>query len=112
LGRKTYQRLDELAPLINAFGDEHGYRRLFGGDGAAVDRRPQHITEPDPDRIRRILEPLGLWDQVLTVDPKKLSDLIESRRLPPAVEDALLASRQEVRTQHALYLREATPSRR
>jgi len=112
LGRKTYQRLDELAPLINAFGDEHGYRRLFGADGAAVDRRPQHITEPDPDRIRLILEPLGLWDQVLAVDPKKLSDLIESRKLPPDVEDGLLASRQEVRTQHALYLRELTPSRR
>ena len=105
-GREVYQRLDELAPLINAFCEEHGYRRLYGSDGAAVDRRPQHITEPDPVRIRSILEPLGLWEQVLVIDPRRLSDLIESRQLPPDVEDALLASREEVRTQHALYLKQ------
>ncbi|HJP65899.1 MAG TPA: hypothetical protein VKA30_06310, partial [Actinomycetota bacterium] len=84
----------------------HGYRRLFGSDGAAVDRRPQHVTAPVDERVRAILEPLGLWDRVISVDPRKLSDLIESRRLPPDVEDALLASREEVRTQYALYLKE------
>ena len=111
-GRTVYQRIDELASLINAFCEEHGYRRLFGSDGSAVDRRPQHITTPDVERVRAILEPLGLWEQVLTVDPRKLSDLIESRRLPPDVEDALLASREEVRTQHALYLKDPQHSRR
>ena len=67
---------------------------------------PQHVTAPDADRVRRILEPLGLWDRVLAVDPKRLSELVESRALPPDVEDALLASREDVRTQHALYLKE------
>ena len=105
-GREVYRQLDELGALINAFCEEHGYRRLFASDGSAVDRRPQHLTAPDPDRVRAILEPLGLWDRVLAVDPAKLSDLIESRCLPPEVEDALLASREEVRTRHALYLRE------
>ena len=103
---ETYRRLEDLKALINAFCEEHGYRRLFGSDGAAIDRRPQHVTAPDADAIRRILEPLGLWERVMTVDPKKLSDLIERRTLPPHVEDALLASREEVRTQHALYLKE------
>jgi len=46
------------------------------------------------------------------VDPRKLSDLIESRTLPPDVEDALMASREEVRTNHALYLKEPARSRR
>jgi RecB family exonuclease len=105
-GRDVYRRLDELAALINAFCDEHGYRRLFGSDGAAIDRRPQHVTTPDEGRVRRILEPLGLWDRVLSVDTRKLNDLIESRTLAPEVEDAILASREEVRTQHGLYLKE------
>jgi len=105
-GRQVYRRIDELAALINAFCDEHAYGRLFGSDGAAVDRRPQHVTAPDEDRLRAILEPLGLWERVRSVDPKKISDLIESRSLPPDVEDAILASREEVRTQHALYLKE------
>jgi len=111
-GRLVYQRIDELAGLINAFCDEHGYRRLFGSDGAAIDRRPQHVTAPVDEKVRAILEPLGLWDRVRSVDPRKLSELIESRALPPDVEDALMASREEVRTQHALFLKEAAKSRR
>jgi putative RecB family exonuclease len=111
-GREVYRRIDELAGLINAFADEHGYRRLFGSDGAAIDRRAQHVTAPIEDKVREILEPLGLWEQVLSVDPAKLNALIESRTLSPDVEDALLASREEVRTQHALYLREAERARR
>ncbi len=105
-GREVYRRLDELSALIHAFCEEHGYRRLFGTDGSAVDRRPQHVTAHDPVRLRQILEPLGLWEKVLSVDPGKLGDLIESRALPPEVEDAILSSREEVRTQFALHLRE------
>jgi RecB family exonuclease len=111
-GRDVYRRLDELAPLINAFADEHGYRRLFGTDGAAIDRRPQHVTAPVEDQVRAILEPLGLWEDVLSIDPSKLNALIESRTLSPEVEDRLLASREEVRTQYALYLRERERARR
>jgi putative RecB family exonuclease len=111
-GRETYRRLDELAGDINAFCDEHGYRRLFGTDGTAIDRRPQHVTAVDDDRLRAILEPLGLWERVLTVDTRKVSELIESRMLPPDVEDAILSSRREVRTQQALYLKEPERVRR
>ena len=111
-GRQTYRRIDELAALINAFCDEHGYRRLFGTDGAAVDRRPQHVTAPVHEQVREVLEPLDLWESVLSVDPAKLNALIESRTLAPEVEDRLLASREEVRTQHALYLKEAERARR
>jgi putative RecB family exonuclease len=106
-GRQTYQRIDELAGLINAFCEEYNYRRLFSSDGSAIDRRPQHVTAPDERRLREILEPLGLWERVLSVDPQKVSSLVESRTLPPDVEDAVLASREEVRTQHALYLKDA-----
>ncbi len=110
-GRQVYRRIDELQALINAFCEEHDYRRLYGSDGAAVDRRPQHVTTPDETRLRAILEPLGLWETVLSVDTKKLNELIEGRRLPPDVEDAILSSREEVRTQFALYLKEAARAR-
>jgi putative RecB family exonuclease len=110
-GREVYRRIDELVALINAFCEEHGYRRLYGSDGAAVDRRPQHVTQPDEEALRRVLEPLGLWERVLSVDTKKLNDLVESRRLAPEVEDAILASREEVRTQHALYQKETARTR-
>jgi putative RecB family exonuclease len=109
---ERYRKLEELKGLINAFCQEHGYKRLFGTDGTAIDRRAQHVTAPDDDRIRKILEPMGLWDRVISVDPKKLTDLIEGRTLPPDVEDAILSSREDVRTQYALYLKEPARSRR
>jgi putative RecB family exonuclease len=109
---ERYRRLEELKGLINAFCEEHGYRRLYGSDGAAVDRRPQHITAADPLRVRQILEPLGLWERVVSVDSKKLSELVEGRILPPDVENDLLASREEVRTQYALYLKDPARARR
>lgn len=111
-GRRVYRRLDELNALINAFCEEHDYRRLFGSDGAAVDRKPQHVTAPDVEKLRALLEPMGLWDAVVSVDSKKLNDLIESRKLPPDVEDAILSSREEVRTQYALWLKEVYKSKR
>jgi putative RecB family exonuclease len=111
-GREIYRRLDELAGVIEAFCEEHGYRRLFGTDGAAIDRRLQHVTAPDEARLRQLLEPLGMWERVLSVDAAKLQALIESRTLSPDVEDAILASREEVRTQHALYLKEPERARR
>jgi len=110
-GRSVNRRLDELNALINAYCEEHDYGRLFASDGSAVARRPQHVTQPDEKRLHAILEPLGLWEQVLSVDTQKLNALIESRSLPPDVEDAVLASREEIRTQYALYLREQAHAR-
>jgi RecB family exonuclease len=111
-GRRVYKRLDELAALLNAFCEEHGYRRLYTSDGSAIERRTQHVTAPDEVRLREILEPRGLWDRVLSVDPQKVSGLVEGRTLPPDVEDAVLSSREEVRTQYALWLREPQKARR
>jgi hypothetical protein len=78
---ETYRRLEDLKSLINAFCEEHGYRRLFGTDGSAIDRRPQHVTAPDVERIRTILEPLGVGSvnaALISGDLGKL-DLIRSQ---------------------------------
>ncbi|HEX2029997.1 MAG TPA: PD-(D/E)XK nuclease family protein [Actinomycetota bacterium] len=104
--RARWRRLEELAATIKAYAEEHGLGRLYGSDGAI--KVVQRVdTAPDPAAVRRHLEPLGLYESVLAVDPRKLHDLIESRTLPPHVEDALLASREEVRTTKALYLTDA-----
>lgn len=109
--RQRWRRLEELGAIVRAYAEEHGVTRLYGSDGAIqIVRRVE--TAPNPDLVREHLEPLGLYESVLTVDPRRLQELIESRSLPPAVEDALLASRDEVRTTKALYLREGDRTRR
>jgi RecB family exonuclease len=109
--RQRWRQLEELGATIRAYAEEHGLGRLYGSDGAI------HIvkridTAPDPVQVRAALEPLGLYESVLAVDPRRLQDLVDSRTLPPAVEEALLASREEVRTTKALYLRDIDRSRR
>ncbi|MGH2685847.1 MAG: RecB family exonuclease, partial [Actinomycetota bacterium] len=103
--RDRWKRLEELGATVRAFAEEHGLQRLFGTDGAIsiVDRVE---SAPDPLAVRAALEPLGLYESVLGIDPKRLAALIESRTLPPDVEDSLLASREEVRVTRALYLRD------
>ncbi len=113
--RERSDRMNELASTIRAYAEEHGIRRLLGTDGAVqiVDRVE---SAPDPDAVRRALEPLGLYESVLRVDPRALDELIRAGTLPPGVEDALLASGEPVRTTAALSLREgrraASPARR
>lgn len=109
--RQRWRRMEELGAVIRAFADEHGLKRLYGADGAVkiVDRVE---TAPSPEAVRRLLEPLGLYESVLAVDPQRLHALIESRTLPPEVEDGLLSSREEVRTSKALYLQDPDRARR
>ena len=110
--RVRYRRLEELAATIHAYCEEHEYGRLYGSEGAAVARVPRHDADYDVEAVKEALEPLGLYEEVLTVDRARLAALIEGRTLPPDVEDALLAAKDEVRTTYALYLRDTAKSRR
>lgn len=109
--RERWRRLEELGATIRAYAQEHGLSRLYGSDGAvSLVRRVDQAARPEV--VRRHLEPLGLWERVLTVDPGALHELIERGELPPEVEDDLLASREVVRTSTALYLRDVDRARR
>jgi RecB family exonuclease len=109
--RERWRRLEELGAIIRAYGEEHGLQRLYGTEGAiALVRRVEQTM--DPATVRRVLEPLGRYEDVLAVDPQALHELIEKRVLPPDAEDELLASREAVRVSTALYLRDLDRSRR
>ena len=109
--RERWRRLEELGATIRAYAEEHGLKRLYGTEGAvSLVRRVEQAI--DPERVRELLEPLGRYEEVLTVDPRALGEMIERRELPPDVEDALLTSREAVRVTTALHLRELDRSRR
>jgi putative RecB family exonuclease len=107
--RERWRRLEELGALIRAYAEEHELTRVYGSDGA-IQLVRRVAAAPDPEEVRRILEPLGLYGSVLSVDPRRLDDLISGRTLPPSVEDALLASGD--RTTTDLYFRDRERSRR
>jgi RecB family exonuclease len=109
--RDRWRRMEELARTIKAYAEEHGFKRLFGSDGA-IQLVERLETAPAPEAVRSLLEPLGLYESVLAIDPNRLHDLIQARTLPPSVEEELLCSREDVRRTTALYLREPARTRR
>ena len=116
LGRPVHEITDRSVALADAFGA--GGRDLE--DEAAAHAEPEakiacaeaflRARMPPPDPEVELVHAVVI--DMLSVDPGKLNALIESRSLSPDVEEQLLASREEVRTQHALYLREAEGARR
>lgn len=104
--QQTQQRLDELGAQISAFARQNDYGRLFAADGAAIERHPVRVSDPDEEQLRGILEPLGLWDKAVALDAGRLSALVESRTLPPAVEDAVLSASGASREEDELRLKE------
>jgi putative RecB family exonuclease len=95
-------RLDELSATIHSYCEETGLERLFGDD-AAVTRHARTENVYDEGAVRRILQPLGLLDDVSRVEYAAVDRLLE--RLPSEAAGELEAARRE-QTIHALRLRD------
>ena len=80
------KRMSEIKILINRYYDEHGLERVFAEAGA-ITRSTKKTFIYDGKALKEILEPLGKWREVLTVDPTKLKKVIES--LPPDIRRKL-----------------------
>ncbi|MDP1629093.1 MAG: PD-(D/E)XK nuclease family protein, partial [bacterium] len=75
-------RLAELKEMINDYCDKNGLERVFADDGSYITRSLQQRFSYDAARLKEILTPLGLWDEILTVDAPKLTRLIKTLPWP------------------------------
>lgn len=73
--KKEKDKIDELQQLINQYCDENGVERVFS-DRGYVTRLPQTRTSYDENKVRQILEPLGKWKEVLSLDSNKLKKAV------------------------------------
>jgi len=78
-GRQTQdtQRMAELKNAINQYCDANKIERVFGDEGY-ITRLPQQRFSYDLVRLKAILEPLGKWRTILTIDKTKLKKVIDS----------------------------------
>ena len=68
------KELKQLAGEIQQYLNESGLERLFG-DTAIITRKIQERTSLDMEKLRAVLEPEGLWQEVLIPDQKRLKEL-------------------------------------
>lgn len=84
------KRLTELREKIFAYCDKEGVERIFSDQGF-ITRLAQERYKYNPDKLRRILEPLGKWNDVLAIDSSKLKKVALS--LPTEVRREISKAR-------------------
>ncbi len=73
--KKNSRRIAELQKIINDYCNLNGLERVFG-DGIYITRVLQQRYSYDLDKVRSVLEPLGKWSEVISVDSVKLKKVI------------------------------------
>ena len=74
---ESNKRINELKKEINIYCDKNELDRIFGDEGY-ITRLSQQRFNYDSDKLKEILEPLGKWNEILTVDKVKFKKVIDS----------------------------------
>jgi len=74
---KNNKRLSELKEIIEKYLNKEKIERVFGKVGY-ITRLFQTRYKYEMDKIKEILEPLGKWQDVLTIDIEKLKKIIKT----------------------------------
>ncbi len=68
------KKIKKLREEINRYCDQKGIERIFGDEGY-LKREYQTRTSFDFSKVKELLEPLGLWNQVLEPSSRKLKEI-------------------------------------
>ena len=74
---ESNKRINELKEEINIYCDKNELDRIFGDEGY-ITRLSQQRFNYDSEKLKTILEPLGKWNQILTIDKVKFKKVIDS----------------------------------
>lgn len=73
--KKNRERIAELQRTINEYCDNENIERVFG-DGIYVTRIAQQRFDYDFAKVKNILEPLGKWEEVISINTTKLKTIL------------------------------------
>ncbi|MCL5292715.1 MAG: PD-(D/E)XK nuclease family protein [Actinobacteria bacterium] len=100
-------RLEKLKGEIHIYCESHNLSRVFGA-GGYVTRREQKRYAYDIKHLKELLDPVGLWEQVLKVDPKALNQLLASPEISNELKSLVETAREVENISYALYVDETT----
>ncbi|MEK7614553.1 MAG: PD-(D/E)XK nuclease family protein [Patescibacteria group bacterium] len=84
------KKISELRGKILTYMDSQKLGRVFGGEGY-ITKTIQERVSFDIEKIKPILEKLGLWNEVLAPDMKKLQQIINT--LPDSEQEVVLSAK-------------------
>lgn len=102
--RELETQLEELRQVVISFCQAEGLNRVFGREHAITYKLVEK-TGFREDEIRALLEPAGLWPQVVSFDPAKLKRLLDDEMVAEDIRRKIKALRQVVSTSPRLWVR-------
>jgi len=88
--RNNAKKIKDLRKCIESYYDSEGLERVFGQEGH-ISRVLQKRFRYDLNTVKEILEPLGLWESVISLDAQKLKKILTS--LPSSLAQRVNAAR-------------------
>jgi len=98
------KRLEELKQTIISYCEAQGLNRVYGRENA-ITYKLVEMTGFDEAEVRALLEPQGLWERVLSLDPSRLKQLLADECLACELRDQLNALKQITSLSPRLWVR-------
>ena len=100
-------QLEETKQMIISFCQAEGLNRIYGR-AHAITYKSVDKAGFSEDEVRVLLEPNGLWHQVLSLDQSRLKQLITDEAVAKDVRDKLEALRQVISSSSRLWVKKIT----
>jgi len=101
--KELSHQLDEAKEEIVGFCQSQGLNRVFGSEHAATYKLVEK-TGFSEEEVRAVLEPEGLWSQVLRLDQSKLGQLIKDEAVAADIRKNVEALRRVVSAYPRLFV--------
>jgi len=96
--------LNELKDLIIEYCQAGELNRIFGHEHAVTYKIVER-TGYYENKVRAVLEPVGLWDKVLKFDPAMMKALTESNDIPKDIREQIARSAVAISSYPRLWLK-------
>ena len=71
------KQLIELKGIINQYCDKNGLERVFGENGYITGLSQKRFSY-NFNKVKEVLEPMGKWHEILTIDKNKFKKVVDS----------------------------------
>jgi len=102
--KELESQLEEIKQMITNFCQTEGLNRVYGREHA-ITYRLMEKTGFSEGEVRALLEPEGLWHQVLSLDQSRLKQLITDEAIAEDIRHKLEALRQVISSSPRLWVR-------
>lgn len=103
--KRIGDRLKELQPSLNNYCDEQNLARLYGKNSVIM-RDPRAVDRYDEDKLREALRPFKLWEEISTLDGKRLNKLLSEKDIPQGVRNLIEDARRNGAARYVFGVRE------